>query len=207
MPRIGLSPCVLDAFGTPKVAIAEYTLTNAVINDILSGVPATMKIFEGTPLEFEIPIRAPLESALRTNVKPKARITFMATGTCDAFDDIQIEQVGDVQVTGVSKASATVANVGVEASLRPVVYPLPIGTVGCQGGDGKQKTRDYYVDWYYDVTINPGVGFSGLADEYSQYVVAPCCTDVGGGWFDDDETGVHPGEEQPGGSSGGGWFG
>lgn len=178
------------SFGGREKVIINFTPTANELNTMLQNVPNTdIKIPKNVPLIGGTTIGNPRKilKALLANspLSPNIEIRFVAIGSCEDPDKIEIKIIDKSTVTGIKTAQFKVFNVGVSITLRPVLfeYRQKVSRCKCKGDKlssltGLDMSKFFELIWYLDVTTNPGIVASYEVRDQNVTLSSPCCCDA-----------------------------
>lgn len=195
-------PNVNLGFNDTQEISHDLQLDQATIDSILSQV-------EDKPLVLTTPLaditilnskRDALRDIIQKNpIRPTLKIIYQSKGDCQNLGGISIEELS-WHMTGTTGADLKVFGFGVELKVRPEITGEVIKETPCQKKGEVQMVRNFWIDWYLDISISPGGSNTQFLKRNEQLVTTPCCAEAppppahaqpqedkpkkGSGWFD-----------------------
>lgn len=155
-------------------------LTKQEIDSYLSHFPDKITIDLPVIGKTEFTIRPYVKALLENIPSPTLKLRFKARGNCDDFAAIKIENTFK-EVIDSSGANFQVLGIGIsytyDAEIDDDDDPV-IVKCKCKQRNGKQWQRTFHVEWYLDISMNPGIQGKYLIDDFDIVVSACCCCDL-----------------------------
>jgi hypothetical protein len=169
------------AFGRRRKESFEQKLSKADKDAFAANFPEkfdiTLPWWGKQTYELRKAVRALLDELPYPTFKP----TFAVEGDCKAEGNVTIECTRQ-RMTGTDHGNFQILGLGVSYEFQAEVEDGDYERADCPCSDGKKgwlRQRNFEVEWYLRLDMNPGIGGSYPLETQDVLVRAPCCCPEG----------------------------